>query len=81
VGLRRPTHRPGIYTPNCTKACRCCQRIAYDQDDAGMALALVPDDVAAPTCAQWQAYPPRFSELHQNELMAILDAEEPSYKT
>ena len=46
-----------------------------------MALALVPDSVAALTCAQWQAYPTRFSELHLNELMAILDAQEPSYKT
>jgi hypothetical protein len=32
------------------------------------------------TCAQWHAYPTRFSELHLSELMAILDAEEPNYK-
>ena len=46
----------------------------------GRPLNLIPDQVAAMTCAQWQAYPTRFSELHLNELMAILDAEEPSYK-
>ena len=44
-------------------------------------LRLITDEVAALTCAQWKAYPTRFSELHLNELMAILDAEEPSYKT
>ena len=47
----------------------------------GRPLSLIPDQVAAITCAQWQAYPTRFSELHLNELMAILDAQEPSYKT
>ncbi len=46
----------------------------------GRPLSLIPDQVAEITCAQWQAYPTRFSELHLNELMAILDAEEPSYK-
>ena len=46
----------------------------------GRPLNLIPDQVAAMTCAQWQASPTRVSELHLNELMAILDAEEPSYK-
>ena len=44
-------------------------------------LSLISDEVAAITCAQWQAYPTRFSELHLKELMAILDVEAPSYKT
>ena len=46
----------------------------------GRPLSLIPDQVAAMTCAQWHAYPTRFSELHLSELMAILDAEEPNYK-
>ena len=47
----------------------------------GRPLTLIPDGVAALTCAQWQSYPTRFSELHLQELMAILDEETPSYKT
>ncbi len=47
----------------------------------GRPLSLIPNTVAAQTCAQWQAYPTRFSEMHLNELMAILDDEAPSYKT
>ena len=47
----------------------------------GRPLSLIPDEVAAITCGQWQAYPTRFSELHLKELMAILDVEAPSYKT
>jgi ribulose-5-phosphate 4-epimerase/fuculose-1-phosphate aldolase len=47
----------------------------------GRPLSLIPNKVAAQTCAQWQAYPTRFSEMHLNELMAILDDEAPSYKT
>lgn len=46
----------------------------------GRPLALVPPDVAALTCAQWHAYPTRFSELHFSELRAILDAEAPDYR-
>jgi ribulose-5-phosphate 4-epimerase/fuculose-1-phosphate aldolase len=46
----------------------------------GRPLSLIPDQVAAMTCAQWHAYPTRFSELHLSELMAILDEEEPNYK-
>jgi ribulose-5-phosphate 4-epimerase/fuculose-1-phosphate aldolase len=47
----------------------------------GRPLSLIPNKVAAQTCAQWQAYPTRFSEMLLNELMAILDDEAPSYKT
>jgi len=46
----------------------------------GRPLALVPPAVAALTCAQWNAYPTRFSELHFAELRAILDAEAPDYR-
>lgn len=46
----------------------------------GRPLALVPPDVAALTCAQWHAYPTRFSELHFGELRAILDVEAPDYR-
>jgi ribulose-5-phosphate 4-epimerase/fuculose-1-phosphate aldolase len=46
----------------------------------GRPLALVPPDVAALTCAQWNAYPTRFSELHFSELQAILDTEAPDYR-
>ena len=46
----------------------------------GRPLALVPPDVAALTCAQWHAYPTRFSELHFAELRAILDVEAPDYR-
>jgi len=78
VGPRRLTQGPAIYTPNFTNACRFYQRIAYDQDYAGRPLALVPDNVAALTCAQWKTYPTRFSELQLKELMAILGTETPS---
>jgi ribulose-5-phosphate 4-epimerase/fuculose-1-phosphate aldolase len=47
----------------------------------GRALAVIPDAVAALACAQWNAYPTRFSELHFNQLQHILDQEEPDYKT
>jgi len=46
----------------------------------GRPLALVPPSVAALTCAQWNAYPTRFSELHFSELRAILDVEAPDYR-
>lgn len=46
----------------------------------GRPLALVPPAVAALTCAQWNDYPTRFSELHLSELRAILDAEAPDYR-
>jgi ribulose-5-phosphate 4-epimerase/fuculose-1-phosphate aldolase len=46
----------------------------------GRPLALVPPAVAALTCAQWNDYPTRFSELHMSELRAILDAESADYR-
>jgi ribulose-5-phosphate 4-epimerase/fuculose-1-phosphate aldolase len=47
----------------------------------GRELALIPEDVAARTCAQWFAYPTEFSELHLRALKDILDQEEPGYKS
>ena len=47
----------------------------------GRPLALLPDKVAALACAQWNAYPTQFSELHFDELKRILDTEETDYKT
>ncbi len=47
---------------------------------SGRPLALIPDAVAAKTCAQWFSYPTEFSELHFRALKEILDEEEPSYK-
>jgi ribulose-5-phosphate 4-epimerase/fuculose-1-phosphate aldolase len=47
----------------------------------GRALAVIPEPVAALACAQWNAYPTRFSELHFDQLKLILDQEEPDYKT
>lgn len=47
----------------------------------GRALELVSDTVAARACAQWNDYPTRFSELHFNALLAILDQQEPDYSS
>ena len=47
----------------------------------GKPLALIPEPVAALACAQWNDYPTAFSELHLQALKAILDHEEPEYKT
>jgi len=46
----------------------------------GRPLELVPDKVAALTCAQWNDYPTRFSDMHFSELKLILDVEEPDYR-
>ncbi|MEM7535488.1 MAG: class II aldolase/adducin family protein [Chloroflexota bacterium] len=42
-------------------------------------LAIVPDDIAQKACDQWLEYH-RMADGHFNELKAILDEEEPSYK-
>ena len=81
MGPRRLTQGPRIYTPNFTNACRFYRRIAYDQGYAGRPLALLPDNVAALTCAQWKTYPTCFSELHLKKRMSILDTETPSCET
>jgi len=47
----------------------------------GRPLALIPDDVAARACAQWNDYPTQFSQLHFEQLKQILDQEEPDYQT
>lgn len=46
----------------------------------GHELAIIPDDVAEIACEQWHEYP-GFSNYHFNELKAILDDEEPVYKS
>ena len=46
----------------------------------GRAPALIPEAIAAKTCAQWFSYPSEFSRLHFAALKEILDEEEPSYR-
>lgn len=46
----------------------------------GRPLQLVPPEVAALACAQWNDYPTRFSELHFNALLTILNEQEPDYR-
>jgi ribulose-5-phosphate 4-epimerase/fuculose-1-phosphate aldolase len=46
----------------------------------GLAPALIPEHVAARTCAQWHSYPGDYSRLHFDALKEILDEEEPSYR-
>lgn len=46
----------------------------------GRPLQLVPPDVAALACAQWNDYPTRFSELHFNALLTLLNEQEPDYR-
>ena len=45
----------------------------------GRELALIPDDVAALACRQWNDYPTEFSDLHFNALKSILNQDEPDY--
>lgn len=47
----------------------------------GRPLELVPDAMAAKACAQWNDYPTRFSELHFNALLNILNDQEPDYSS
>jgi len=46
----------------------------------GQTLHVVPDEVAAKTCAQWQNFPMDAARDHFNEMKAILDKEEPDYR-
>ena len=46
----------------------------------GRAPAVIPEAIAARTCAQWLAYPSEYSRLHFEALKEILDEEEPSYR-
>ena len=46
----------------------------------GRPLALIPDDMAALACAQWNDYPTRFSELHLDAVKGILDHSETDYQ-
>jgi ribulose-5-phosphate 4-epimerase/fuculose-1-phosphate aldolase len=46
----------------------------------GLAPALIPENVAARTCAQWHSYPGDYSRRHFDALKEILDEEESSYR-
>jgi ribulose-5-phosphate 4-epimerase/fuculose-1-phosphate aldolase len=45
----------------------------------GRPLAVLGDDVAAVTAKQWHDYPHAAAQAHLDELMAILDADDPGY--
>ena len=47
----------------------------------GRELAIIPDEIAAKAERQWNSYPTAFSNMHLNALKAILDKEEPDYKS
>jgi ribulose-5-phosphate 4-epimerase/fuculose-1-phosphate aldolase len=46
---------------------------------SGRELAVLPEAVAQRTCAQWNEYPTRFSQLHFQALKDILDQEKSDY--
>ena len=46
----------------------------------GLKPALIPESVAAKTCAQWLTYPDDYSRKHFDALREILDEEEPDYR-
>jgi ribulose-5-phosphate 4-epimerase/fuculose-1-phosphate aldolase len=46
----------------------------------GFSPALIPEDVAARTCAQWRSYPGDYSRRHFDALKEILDEDEPDYR-
>jgi ribulose-5-phosphate 4-epimerase/fuculose-1-phosphate aldolase len=46
----------------------------------GLAPAVIPDNVAARTCAQWHSYPGDYSRRHFEALREILDEEEPDFR-
>jgi ribulose-5-phosphate 4-epimerase/fuculose-1-phosphate aldolase len=46
---------------------------------SGRELAVLPEAVAQRTCAQWNEYPTRFSQLHFRALKDILDQEKSNY--
>jgi len=46
----------------------------------GRAPALIPEAIAARTCAEWFSYPSELARLHFDALKEILDEEEPSYR-
>jgi ribulose-5-phosphate 4-epimerase/fuculose-1-phosphate aldolase len=45
----------------------------------GRPLAVLGDEVASTTAAQWHHYPHAAAQAHLDELMAVLDADEPGY--
>ena len=46
----------------------------------GRVPALIPEAIAAKTCAEWFSYPSELARLHFDALKEILDEEEPSYR-
>jgi ribulose-5-phosphate 4-epimerase/fuculose-1-phosphate aldolase len=58
----------------------CAARLQILALATGRELALIPDAVAARTCAQWRTYPTDLSRLHFDALKGILDEEEPDYR-
>jgi ribulose-5-phosphate 4-epimerase/fuculose-1-phosphate aldolase len=46
----------------------------------GLPPAVIPEPIAAKTCAQWFNYPGDYSCLHFDALREILDEEEPDYR-
>ena len=46
----------------------------------GLKPALIPESVAAKTCAQWLTYPDDYSRKHFDALREILDEVEPDYR-
>jgi hypothetical protein len=46
----------------------------------GQPLKVIPDDIAALTCAQWQDYG-EAAHLHLRALMDILDEQEPRWSS
>jgi ribulose-5-phosphate 4-epimerase/fuculose-1-phosphate aldolase len=47
----------------------------------GRELAVIPDEVAAKTEKQYNDFPYGFAEAHFEALKAILDKEEPEYRS
>lgn len=46
----------------------------------GRPPAVIPEAIAAKTCAQWFAYPSAYADLHFHAIKEILDEDEPGYK-
>jgi ribulose-5-phosphate 4-epimerase/fuculose-1-phosphate aldolase len=58
----------------------CAAKVQILALSTGRAPALIPDTIAAKTCAEWFSYPSDLARLHFDALKEILDEEEPSYR-
>jgi ribulose-5-phosphate 4-epimerase/fuculose-1-phosphate aldolase len=58
----------------------CAAKVQILALSTGRAPALIPEAIAAKTCAQWLSYPSELARLHFDALKEILDEEEPSYR-